>query len=233
MTLEILLDNIPMCFYLIGKGFAMKMTRNLLSVRFYGKESKNKIEMLRQKALINELNKQEIEIAGIYIEKLRGIIYGLPKLQELINDLRSGEFMFVERIDRLCRQIPAETESMLNYFLEKKITILIPGIINLEDALNLSVAQNKKRQEFLGRIIYQLSKDNDEVHRQAQEKGMSKVKLPGRQADKRMHQEIIRLRAGGKTIEETAKLAGCSTGTVKNVCREERLRKDKDQKSLI
>ena len=56
-----------------------------------------------------------------------------------------------------------------------------------------------------------------ERQRQGVELAKRAGKYAGRQADTTTHERIIALRSGGRSIAETAKLAGCSESQVKRV----------------
>jgi hypothetical protein len=67
-----------------------------------------------------------------------------------------------------------------------------------------------------------MARDDYEDRRERQRQGIELAKAAGRysgrKTDTAMHARIAALRAGGNSITETAKLAGCSLSQVKRVC---------------
>ena len=77
-------------------------------------------------------------------------------------------------------------------------------------------------QDMLLKLALQMVHDDYEDRRERQRQGIQLAKIAGwytgRKTDKAMHERIAALRAGGNSIAETAKLAGCSQSQVKRVC---------------
>jgi predicted XRE-type DNA-binding protein len=75
---------------------------------------------------------------------------------------------------------------------------------------------------MLLKLALQMARDDYEDRRERQRQGIELAKAAGRYAgrktDTAMHQRIAALRAGGKSIAATARLAGCSQSQVKRVC---------------
>lgn len=74
---------------------------------------------------------------------------------------------------------------------------------------------------LLLKLALQMARDDYEDRRERQRQGVELAKragkYAGRQADTTTHERIIALRSGGRSIAETAKLAGCSESQVKRV----------------
>lgn len=101
----------------------------------------------------------------------------------------------------------------------------IPGIVNLSEV----VAENdgvsrivlESVQELLLKVALQTARDDYEIRRERQRRGVQLLKVAGkyagRKADIVTHERFITLRQSGLTIERTATLAGCSISQVKRV----------------
>ena len=75
---------------------------------------------------------------------------------------------------------------------------------------------------MLLKLALQMARDDYEDRRERQRQGIELAKAAGRYAgrtpDTATHARIVALREGGKSIAETARLAGCSQSQVKRVC---------------
>ena len=74
---------------------------------------------------------------------------------------------------------------------------------------------------MLLKLALQMARDDYEDRRERQRQGIELAKAAGRYAgrktDTATHARIVALREGGKSIAETARLAGCSQSQVKRV----------------
>ncbi|WP_338661121.1 helix-turn-helix domain-containing protein (plasmid) [Pseudomonas bubulae] len=101
----------------------------------------------------------------------------------------------------------------------------VPGVVDLSDLSDSTtgVAQVilEQMQELLLKVTLQLARDDWENRRERQRQGIrlaqQEGKYKGRRVNKSLHGRIVALRKAGKTIAETARLAGCSEAQVKRV----------------
>lgn len=102
----------------------------------------------------------------------------------------------------------------------------MPGVVDLSDlaaeAKGVAKVVLESVQDMLLKLALQIARDDYEDRRERQRQGVELAKqagkYAGRKADTTAHERIIALRAGGRSIAQTAKLAGCSESQVKRVC---------------
>jgi len=74
---------------------------------------------------------------------------------------------------------------------------------------------------MLLKLALQMARDDYETRRDRQRQGIElakqKGRYEGRKADTDLHERIIVLRSAGRSIADTARLAGCSSSQVKRV----------------
>ena len=107
----------------------------------------------------------------------------------------------------------------------KGARLAVPGVVDLSDlAAELDGVAKivlEAAQELLLKLALQMARDDHETRRERQRQGVQFAKAAGkyagRKADTGTHQHIVALRTAGKTIERTAKLAGCSVSQVKRI----------------
>jgi DNA invertase Pin-like site-specific DNA recombinase len=103
--------------------------------------------------------------------------------------------------------------------------LAVPGVVDLSDlaaeAKGVAKVVLESVQELLLKLALQVARDDYEDRRERQRQGVELAKQAGkyngRRADEAMHRRIIALRSGGRSIAETAQLAGCSESQVKRV----------------
>ena len=101
----------------------------------------------------------------------------------------------------------------------------IPGLVDLSEVAagtdGVTRIVLESMQELLLKLAVQMAQDDYETRRERQPQGVELAraagKYQGRRADEAMHASIRALRAGGHSIAETARLAGCSPSQVKRV----------------
>lgn len=134
--------------------------------------------------------------------------------------------IIAEHIDRITRLPLAEAEKLVNRIREKGAFLAIPGIINLSQIQtdsDIAKIVLDSIQTMLLKIALQMARDDYEQRKKRQAAGIAEAKkqgrFKGRQADTQKHKLIISLRSH-HTLQETAKLAGCSVSLVKLVMRQ-------------
>lgn len=194
--------------------------------RIYMRVSTDAQDLTRQEAIATSARAAGIYIAGIYREKASGARADRPELLRMIDDLQVGEIVVAEKIDRISRLPLVEAERLVASISAKGARLSVPGIIDLAELV--AEAQGVPRivlesvQDMLLKLALQMARDDYEDRRERQRQGIELAKASGRytgrKPDTAIHERIAALRAGGKSIAETAKLAGCSASQVKRIC---------------
>lgn len=133
--------------------------------------------------------------------------------------------MIAEKIDRISRLPLPEAERLVATIRGKGARLAIPGVVDLSDvaadAKGVAKVVLESVQEMLLKLALQIARDDFEDRRERQQQGIALAqkngKYRGRPADSTMRERIVTLRAGGKSISATARLAGCSISHVKRV----------------
>ena len=196
------------------------------AARIYQRVSTEEQNLERQNALIEKAKTEGYYIAGVYKEKASGVRADRPVLNKLIADLQEGDVIIAEHIDRITRLPLAEAEKLVNRIREKGAFLAIPGIIDLSQIQtdsDIAKIVLDSIQTMLLKIALQIARDDYEQRKKRQAAGIAEAKkkgrFKGRQADTQKHKLIISLRSH-HTLQETAKLAGCSVSLVKLVMRQ-------------
>ena len=196
------------------------------AARIYQRVSTKEQNLERQNALIEKAKTEGYYIAGVYKEKASGVRADRPVLNKLIADLQEGDVIIAEHIDRITRLPLAEAEKLVNRIREKGAFLAIPGIIDLSQIQtdsDIAKIVLDSIQTMLLKIALQMARDDYEQRKKRQAAGIAEAKkqgrFKGRQADTQKHKLIISLRSH-HTLQETAKLAGCSVSLVKLVMRQ-------------
>lgn len=194
--------------------------------RIYMRVSTEAQDLERQEGIAHAARAAGYYVAGIYREKASGARSDRPELLRMIDDLQAGEIVVAEKIDRISRLPLAEAERLVASIRAKGARLSVPGIIDLDELA--AEAQGVHRivlesvQDMLLKLALQMAHDDYEDRRERQRQGIELAKAAGRYAgrktDTTTHARIVALRTGGKSIAETARLAGCSQSQVKRVC---------------
>ena len=118
-----------------------------------------------------------------------------------------------------------DAERLVSAIRDRGARLAIPGIVDLSDlaadATGVSKIVLEAVQGMLLRVALQVAHDDyvdrRERQRQGIELGRLNGKYQGRKPDVAVHARVIALRAAGKSIAETAELAGCSKTQVKRI----------------
>ena len=193
--------------------------------RIYMRVSTDDQDLTRQAAIVESTRAAGCYVAGVYREKASGARADRPELLRMIDDLQPGEIVVAEKIDRISRLPLAEAEHLVAAIRAKGARLAIPGVVDLSDiaaeAKGVAKIVLESVQELLLKLALQMARDDYEDRRERQRQGVELAKqagkYAGRQADTKIHDRIIALRAGGHSIAKTAQLAGCSESQVKRV----------------
>jgi DNA invertase Pin-like site-specific DNA recombinase len=164
-------------------------------------------------------------IAAIYKEKASGARADRPELLRMIADLRPGDVVIAERIDRISRLPLPEAEKLIASIRATGAKLAVPGVVDLSELAatsdHIAKIVLESVQDMLLKLALQMARDEYETRRERQIQGIQlakeKGKYAGRKTDKAIHERIIALRRSNHSIAQTAKLAGCSESQVKRV----------------
>lgn len=201
--------------------------------RIYLRVSTDNQDLTRQREIEINARAAGYYIAGIYGEKACGARADRPELQRMIADLQPGDVVIAERMDRISRLPLPEAEQLVASIRGKGARLSVPGLVDLSDLVAESEGVAKivleAVQEMLLKLALQMARDDYETRRERQKQGVQLAKKAGkyigRKENKIVNDRIIALRSAGRTISETAKLAGCSVSQVKLIWRAYNLEK--------
>ena len=194
--------------------------------RIYLRVSTDDQDLKRQSSVVESARAAGYYIAGVYAEKASGARPDRPELLRMVEDLQPGDVVVAERIDRISRLPLLEAELLVASIRAKGARLAVPGVVDLSDlaaeAEGVAKIVLESVQSMLLKLALQMARDDYEVRRERQRQGIILAKdagrYTGRPANIAMHARVIALRAGGKSIADTAKLAGCSETQVKRIC---------------
>ncbi|HBQ88075.1 recombinase family protein [Alcaligenes faecalis] len=193
--------------------------------RIYMRVSTDEQDLERQEGIIDSTKAMCFYIAGVYREKASGARADRPELQRMIADLQSGEVVIAEKIDRISRLPLVEAEHLVASIRAKGAKLAVPGVVDLSELAAESKGVAKivleSVQDMLLKLALQIAYDDYEDRRVRQRQGIELAKqagrYTGRKADIQVHDRIVALRGVGRSIADTARLAGCSTSQVKRI----------------
>ncbi len=196
--------------------------------RIYLRVSTDDQDLARQASIEAAAAAEGYYIAGVYREKASGARADRAELQRMISDLRPGDVVIAENMDRITRLPLPEAEALIKRIRDAGARLAMPGLIDLSDLVNSAQGVSKivfeAMQEMLLRIVLYQARDNYEIMRRRQREGIELAKASGkykggRKANKTLHARIVALRKASHSIADTARLAGCSKPLVKLVWR--------------
>lgn len=193
--------------------------------RIYQRVSTDQQDLTRQASIEESTRAAGFYIAGIYKEKASGARADRPELLRMIADLQPGDVVVAEKIDRISRLPLPEAERLIASIRAKGACLAVPGIVDLSElaaeADGVARIVLESVQELLLKLALQIARDDYETRRERQRQGVliarQAGKYLGRKTDTATHRVIIALRGAGRSIAETAGLAGCSESQVKRV----------------
>ena len=191
--------------------------------RIYLRVSNDAHDLTRQAEIEHSARAAGYYVSDIYREKASGALAGRPELLRMIADLRPGEVVVAEKIDRIVRLPLVEAEQLVNSIQANGARLAVPGIVDLAELAfevkGVAKIILESGQELLLRLVLQMARDHDEACCDQDGQGVQSAKASGkhtgRKPDDATHQRIVALRRTGHTIQKTAELAGCSASHVK------------------
>lgn len=186
------------------------------------------------KAFANQHNHR---IAGWYIDNVSGTTMNRPELIRLLGDAEPGDVILIEQVDRLTRLDDAGWETLRKQITDKQLAIVSLDLPTSHLALSSTVSDDFTRSMLKAvngmmlDMLAAIARKDYEDRRRRQSEGISKAKAEGkyrgRVADTQKHELIRTLRlVNGKSLRETARLAGVSKMTVIRVCNAQKVNQD-------
>lgn len=168
-------------------------------------------------------------IAGWYVDNVSGTTMNRPELLRLLEEAEPGDVILTEQVDRLSRLDDAGWETLRKQLTDKQLAIVSLDLPTSHLALTSVVSDDFTRSMLKAvngmmlDMLAAIARKDYEDRRRRQAEGISKAKTQGkyrgRVADVQKHELIRTLRlAHGKSLRETARLAGVSKMTVIRVC---------------
>ncbi|EAM6903605.1 LacI family DNA-binding transcriptional regulator [Salmonella enterica] len=168
-------------------------------------------------------------IAGWYVENASGASLNRPELTRMLSDMEPGDVILIEQVDRLSRLNDAGWEILRKEITDKRLSVVSLDLPTSHMALTNAVSDDFTRSMLKAvngmmlDMLAAIARKDYEDRRRRQSEGISKAKAEGkyrgRVADAQKHELIRTLRlVNGKSLRETARLAGVSKMTVIRVC---------------
>ncbi|MBZ7722251.1 MULTISPECIES: recombinase family protein [Klebsiella] len=168
-------------------------------------------------------------IAGWYVENASGASLNRPELTRMLSDMEPGDVILIEQVDRLSRLNDAGWQILRKEITDKRLSVVSLDLPTSHMALTNAVNDDFTRSMLKAvngmmlDMLAAIARKDYEDRRRRQSEGISKAKAEGkyrgRVADAQKHELIRTLRlVNGKSLRETARLAGVSKMTVIRVC---------------
>lgn len=168
-------------------------------------------------------------IAGWYVDNASGTTMNRPELVRLLDDAEPGDIILIEQVDRLSRLDDAGWETLRKHIADKQLAVVSLDLPTSHLALTRTISDDFTRSMLKAvngmmlDMLAAVARKDYEDRRRRQAEGIRKAKADGkyrgRVADAQKHELIRTLRlAHGKSLRETARLAGVSKMTVIRVC---------------
>lgn len=183
-----------------------------------------------KKALREFAQSHNQRVAGWYIENQSGTTINRPELLRLLDDAEPGDIILIEQVDRLSRLDDAGWETLRRQIADKQLSVVSLDLPTSHMALSSAVTDAftgsmlKAINGMMLDMLAAISRKDYEDRRRRQSEGISRAKAEGkfrgRVASLEKHELIRTLRLSqGKSLNETARLAGVSRATVIRVCK--------------
>ena len=201
-----------------------------MHISAYLRASTDTQDPLRGKqSLIEFADERDLRISSWYIENASGATANRPELMRLLDESREGDVILVEAIDRITRLTTDEWNELKKQLDQKRLKIVSLDIPTSHQSLSPLVADQftsaviDSINSMLIDVLAAVSRKDYEQTKERQKQGIAKAKSQGkyrgRQANYLKHEAILKVRASGHTIPETAEICGVSVSTVNRVCR--------------
>ncbi|EGO7253130.1 recombinase family protein [Salmonella enterica] len=168
-------------------------------------------------------------IAGWYVENASGASLNRPELTRMLSDMEPRDVILLEQVDRLSRLNDAGWQILRKEITDKRLSVVSLDLPTSHMALTNAVNDDFTRSMLKAvngmmlDMLAAIARKDYEDRRRRQSEGIIKAKAEGkyrgRVADAQKHELIRTLRlVNGKSLRETARLAGVSKMTVIRVC---------------
>ncbi len=176
-------------------------------------------------------------IAGWYVENASGASLNRPELTRMLSDMEPGDVILLEQVDRLSRLNDAGWQILRKEITDKRLSVVSLDLPTSHMALTNAVNDDFTRSMLKAvngmmlDMLAAIARKDYEDRRRRQSEGIIKAKAEGkyrgRVADAQKHELIRTLRlVNGKSLRETARLAGVSKMTVIRVCNVQKVNQD-------
>ncbi|EDA0234446.1 recombinase family protein [Salmonella enterica] len=170
-------------------------------------------------------------IAGWYVDNVTGTTMNRPELLRLLDDAEPGDVILIEQVDRLSRLDDTGWEILRKQITDKQLAIVsldlptshlaLTSLVSDEFTRSMLKAVNGMMLDMLAAIARKDYEDRRRRQTEGIHKAKAEGKYRGRVADAQKHELIRTLRlTHGKSLRETARLAGVSKMTVIRVCQQ-------------
>lgn len=155
----------------------------------------------------------------------------------MLSDMELGEVILIEQVDRLSRLNDVGWEILRKEITDKRLSVVSLDLPTSHIALTNTVSDDFTRSmlkavnSMMLDMLAAIARKDYEDRRRRQSEGISKAKAEGkyrgRVANTQKHELIRTLRlVNGKSLRETARLAGVSKMTVIRVCNAQNVNQD-------
>ncbi|EGO7252403.1 recombinase family protein [Salmonella enterica] len=176
-------------------------------------------------------------IAGWYVENASGASLNRPELTRMLADMEPGDVILIEQVDRLSCLNDAGWEILRKEITDKRLSVVSLDLPTSHMALTNAVSDDFTRSMLkvvngmMLDMLAAIARKDYEDRRRRQVEGICKAKAEGkyrgRMADAQKHELIRTLRlVNGKSLRETARLAGVSKMTVIRVCNAQKVNQE-------
>ena len=210
----------------------MTISAKTKACRIYQRVSTSGQDLTRQQKLVTDAEAAGFYVSGVYSEKISGTVASRPELNRLIADLKKGDVVIAESLDRISRLPVVEGEALIARITEKGAKIAVPDLIDLSDIIassNDPLVQIvlEANQKMMLKIALHMARKDYEQRATKQASGIAEKKaidktLPkdertykGRKADTFRNAKIVELRALNYTIAKIASTLIVSESQVK------------------
>ena len=201
--------------------------------RIYQRVSTSSQDLSRQQQLVDDAEAAGFYVAGVYSEKISGTVASRPELNRLIADLKKGDVVIAESLDRISRLPVAEGEALIAEITAKGAKISVPDLIDLSEIIDNSPDEMVRivleaNQKMMLKIALHMARKDYEQRATKQASGIAVAKTKGvykgRKPDTVANAKIVELRKQKYTIAKIASTLNVSESQVKLI-----LKKDKEQ----
>lgn len=202
------------------------MSTKQKTCRIYQRVSTSGQDLTRQQQLIADAEAAGFYVAGVYSEKISGTVASRPELNRLIADLKKGDVVIAESLDRISRLPVAEGEALIARITEKGAKIAVPDLIDLTDIIAAAADPLvqivlEANQKMMLKIALHMARKDYEQRATKQASGIEAAKAKGvykgRKPDTVANAKIVELRSLGYTIAKVASTLNVSESQVKLV----------------